>query len=122
MTDSYNNDTDSVKDNFGNTIYVSKSSVSVGQCILWGVIVGIIVAIVMTSLEMGKHKPVKKATHADYYVNDENVKMSVVEDRYLRSHEVKTKVSTSSSSGDRSGGSTHSGSSGRSHGGGSRKF
>ena len=100
--------------------YMASSGVNVNQCLFWGLICGIVVALIFTMIELGKHKPVKKALNADFYVQDENVKITVVEDRYLRSHETRTKVSSSSSGG--SGGSSRTGSSGRSGGGGSRRF
>ena len=93
------------------------------QCLLWVLIGGIVVALILTSTEMAKHRPVKKALTADFYVEENNVRMSVVEDRYLRSHETRTKVNnTSSGGGSRGGGSTRTGSSGRSGGGGSIRF
>jgi len=70
---------------------------STGDCVLWGVIGGIIIASIFTAFEVKKHKPVKKATHADYYIKDGDAKMTVTEDRYLRSTEVRTKVSSSGS-------------------------
>lgn len=96
----------------------------IGQVILWAVIVGIIVTIIALAIEISKHKPVKKATNADLYVKDENVNMSLIQDSFLRSHEVRTRVNNSSSGGGggRSGGSTHIGSSGRSRGGRSGRF
>jgi uncharacterized protein len=131
MTDSYNADSNSVADRFGNKIYASidyytySQSFDIVSLLLWFFIGGVIIAFIFTLIEWGKHKPVKKAWNADFYVKTENVKMSVVEDRYLRSHETRVKVSSSSSGGgggSRGGGSTRTGSSGRSGGGGSRKF
>ena len=131
MTDSYINDTASVTDRFGTVIYatdtgsasVGKTGTDVGQIVLVGIVGGIIFAIILTSIELGKHKPVRKATNADFYVQDENVKMDAVRDVYLRSHETRTRIqSNNSGGGGRSGGSTFSGSSGRSHGGGGGKF
>jgi len=131
MTDSYNTDSSMVTDRFGNKIYASRDyyaypkSFNVGSFLLCFLIGGVVFAVIFTLVEVGKHKPVKKAWNADYYVKDDSVKMSIVEDRYLRSHETRVKVSSSSSSGgggSRGSGSTRTGSSGRSGGGGSRKF
>jgi len=120
MTDSYNTDSPGVTDRFGNVINVTGTDV--GQIVLVGIVGGIIFAIILTSVQLGKHKPVRKATNADYYVKDENVKMEVVRDVYMRSHETRTRIQTNTSGGGRSGGSISSGSSGRSHGGGGRGF
>ena len=132
MTDSYNYDTDSVKDNFGNTIIYQrteiKKSIPIANIVLISVIVGLIVSVVAVLIELGKHKPVKSATNADFYVKDENVRMNVAHDSFSRSHETRVRVNNSSNNsggkgGGRSGGSSFSGgSSGRSGGGGSRRF
>ena len=130
MTDSYNVDSRVISDRYGNKIYASvdySNSFDLVSFILWFLIGGVIFATVFTLIEYGKHKPVKKAWDADFYVNDENVKMSVIEDRYLRSHETRRRVNNSNSGGSggggsRGSGSTRTGSSGRSSGGGSRKF
>ncbi|MCL2815509.1 MAG: hypothetical protein FWD23_12985 [Oscillospiraceae bacterium] len=66
----------------------------IGSCVLFGIIGGLIISGISTAVTVGKHKPVAKATHADYYVKDENVKMSLVQDVYLKSTEVKTKVTS----------------------------
>jgi len=121
MTVSYIDDTQSVTDRHGNTIYVNPFNVF--SLIMWILIPGIIMTVILLAIELGKHKPVKKAVNADYYVEDNNVNMSLIQDSYLRSHEVRTRVNNSSGGGGgRGGGNTRSGSSGRSFGGGSRKF
>jgi len=134
MTDSYNVDSRVITDRYGNKIYASvdysnstKVRFDLVSLMWWFFIGGVIFASVFTLIEYGKHKPVKKAWNADFYINDENVKMSVIEDRYLRSHETRRRVNNSNSGGSggggsRGSGSTHTGSSGRSGGGGSRKF
>lgn len=71
--------------------------VEASVCIIWGIGAGIIGAIVFTIIEVQKHKPVSKASNADYYIKDGDAKMSVSEDKYLRSTEVKTKVANSDS-------------------------
>ena len=140
MTDSYINDTNSVRDRHGNTInykagyhlydnndnwnYTFFDHMPIGTVIIVSIIVGLLAAVIAVSIETGKHRPVRKAVNADFYVREENVKMSIIHDSFLRSHEVKTRVRSSSSGGGggRSGGSTRTGSSGRSGGGGSRRF
>ena len=136
MTVSYNDDTNSVVDRYGNTIYYTgpnntdyepaERRIPVLNIIIFGAVVGLIISLIVTFSELGKHKPIKKAINADYYVEDENVKMNLIHDSYVRSHETRTKIQSSSSSGGgggggRSGGSTRTGSSGRSGGGGSRR-
>ena len=129
MTDSYYNDTSSVADIQGNVINISTSSAAfdVTQLILWIVFPGVLLAVILLIAEFAKHKPVKRATHADYYVEADNVNMSKTEDVFLRTRETRVKVSSSSSGGGgsgggRSGGSTRTGSSGRSGGGRSGRF
>lgn len=134
MTDSYIYDTDSVKDNFGNEIYIPEYNIRnqskyipVMNIILISAISGLVIALIAVFIELGRHKPVKMATNADYYVNDENVNMKIMHDNFLRSHETRVRVRDSSSGGGhgggRSGGSSFGGgSSGRSGGGGSRRF
>ena len=127
MTVSYYEDTYSIIDGDGNVITMRQKEAEAfdfAQTVLWALIAGTAVTLAALISEFGKHKPVKKAVHADFYVNDENVQMNVAEDRYIRSHEVRTKVSSSSSGGGsgRSGGSSRTGSSGRSGGGRSGRF
>lgn len=69
--------------------------VEASGCIIWGVGAGIIGAAVFTIVEVQKHKPVSKAVNADHYIKEGDAKMSVAEDKYLRSTEVKTKVAGS---------------------------
>jgi uncharacterized integral membrane protein len=76
--------------------YEEEAGIGIGTCVLWGIIGGIVIASIFTALEVKRHKPVEKATHADYYIKYGDAKMTVTEDRYLRSTEVKTKVSSSS--------------------------
>ena len=145
MTESYINDTDKVTDRRGNTIYYKQGYyiydndgdsdwnykdhytfidfMPVGTVVIVCVIIGLVISLIAVGIEYGKHKPVKKAVNADYYVKDENVQMNVVKDSFLRSHETRTRINTSSGGGSgRSGGSTRTGSSGRSGGGRSGRF
>ena len=146
MTVSYNDDTKKVTDRHGNTIYYDKDYkysdrddsytewdykdhytfidfMPVRTVVIVSIAIGLVISLIAMFVELGKHKPVKKAVTADYYVKEENVKMTVATDTFLRSHETRVRVSSDSSGGGggRSGGSTHTGSSGRSGGGGSRR-
>jgi hypothetical protein len=91
-----------------------------------GLIIGLISMSAGVSAAKKKHKPVRMATHADYYVDDKSVSMKVKTDTFLRKHEQRIKIISSNNTGGggRSGGSNFTGgsSSGRSGGGGSRKF
>jgi len=123
MTDSYIYDTPSVKDESGNIIYyINEKNIPVLNIILFGGIVGLVVSLIAVFAELAKHKPVKTATNADYYVREENVRMNIVQDQYSRSNEVRVKVRDSSSGGGggggRSGGSSFGGGSSGSSGGG----
>jgi len=80
---------------FDDGVYIDSES----GFVIWVVVAGLLGAIISTLLEWRKHKPVKKATNADYYVKEENVNMSLIQDVYLRSHETRTKTSSQSSGG-----------------------
>jgi len=148
MTVSYINDTDSVADRRGSTIYYKYDGgysydydydpnwnyrdhytfidfMPVGTVVAVCIIIGLTAAFIAMGIEWKKHRPVKKAVTADYYVKDENVKMSLVQDSFLRTRETRVRIHTDSGGGGggRSGGSSFGGgSSGRSGGGGSRRF
>jgi hypothetical protein len=104
--------------------HFNRPPVDVSQIIIWAVIAGAAFMIILLIAELAKHKPVKKAVHADYYVDDKNVNMKVTTDSFLRTRETRTKISSSSSGGGGKGGgsSFRGGSSGRSGGGRSRRF
>ena len=70
----------------------------ISSIILCGIIGGIILASILTLMEVQKHKPVRKARNADQYIKEGDAIMSVVEDKLLSSNEVKTKLNTSSPS------------------------
>jgi hypothetical protein len=55
---------------------------------------GIITAIVM-ALEIKKHRPVKAASCADYYIEASGTEMSHTEDTFLRTHTTRVKVASS---------------------------
>jgi hypothetical protein len=56
---------------------------------------GIITALIVIR-EVRKHRPVKSAKCADYYVVADETKMSVIEDSFLRTHTTRVKVASSS--------------------------
>ena len=58
---------------------------------------GIIVTAILMAVEIKKHRPVKAATNADMYIIAGEAQMTVREDTFLRTHTVKTKVSSSDS-------------------------
>ena len=66
-----------------------------GTIILWGIIGGLVLGTIVTLFEVKKHRPVAKATHADYYIKDGDAKMTVEKDVYIRSTETRTKINTS---------------------------
>jgi hypothetical protein len=56
---------------------------------------GVITALIVIR-EVRKHRPVKAAKCADYYVVADETRMSVVEDSFLRTHTTRVKVASSS--------------------------
>lgn len=70
------------------------------------------------------HKNVKKAKHAEAYLKSNSLNIYDRNNTFLNTNTTKTKISSSSSGffGHSGGSSTHRGSSGISHGGGSRRF
>ena len=57
---------------------------------------GIITAIAM-AMEIKKHRPVKKAADADWYIVPGEEHMTRTEDTFLRTHTTQTKVASSPS-------------------------
>ncbi len=94
---------------------------SLGQSFIIGLVIAGIIVLIM----IRKCKTAVKPALANEYVNRDSFVVSRSEDRFLRTHTTQVKIQTSSgSSGShRSGGSSvHRSSSGRSHGGGGRRF
>lgn len=83
-------------------------------------IISLIVSIIIIVILITKNKLVRKATTAEEYLNKDSVKING-QDVFLHTHTTKHKIDHSSSGGT-GGSSTHSGSSGMSHGGGSHGF
>ena len=69
--------------------------------IYWALGTGVVGSVIFTAAEFAKHKPVKKATHADYYVEPQNVDMRVTTDQFLRTRETKIRIRSSNSGGNR---------------------
>lgn len=85
--------------------------------------VSVVISLVVTAIIIGilifKNRMVRKATTAREYLNKESVVVNNVGEIFVNSNTIKHKIEHNSSSG---GSSTHSGSSGVSHGGGGRSF
>ncbi len=88
-------------------------------CIVVAVVVGLIVALVGTGILKKQLISVKKNDNANSYVREGSLNLTVNSDRFLYKNVSKTVRQSSSSS---RGTSTHRSSSGRSHGGGGRRF
>ncbi|MDR0294345.1 MAG: TPM domain-containing protein [Oscillospiraceae bacterium] len=130
MTKSYRDDTSGVKTRDGDAIQrePAEPGASAGLTVLvtalFFIIGGGVTTAVVMAKEMKKHRPVKMAADADWYIAGGEAQMDAAEDTFLRTHTARVKVASSSphsggsSSGSSSrGGSTSSGSSGRSRGG-----
>lgn len=89
------------------------------------IIISLIPTIIITLQLALRNKKIKLATTADEYLEGNKINITKREDQFVNSHTSSIYIPPSESSGGssgRSGGSFHSGSSGRSHGGGGRKF
>lgn len=97
----------------------SDSESSVGAAVICGLICGVVLTLVYISILKGKMKTVyHKAQANDYLVND-SLKITGAHDIFLTKHVTRTAKESSSGKG---GSSTHTGSSGTSHGGGGGHF
>lgn len=106
-------------DENGNFIFVRKRKVNYIASLVAALIVSTITIFVLKS----KHKGIRLATDADYYLDPKKTKVITSNDKYVTSTFTKTPIPQSSgSSGGHGGSSTHTGGSGRSHGGGGRRF
>ncbi len=92
--------------------------------ILAAAIGGLITSTIVLIIFISKHKGIKLATEANNYINQQDVIFDTPIDAFVGTSTSTVKISRDrGSSGGWSGGSsTHSGSSGRSHGGGGRRF
>ena len=93
-----------------------KEPFSVGFTLLFCIGFGFIVALIATSIMKGQRKSVRQQVKADSYVIPGSLQLTGSRDLYLYSQVTKTERPQSNGS------STHSSSSGRSHGGGGGKF
>lgn len=86
--------------------------------------ISVVVATIVLIIFIYKNKLVKKAYDAKEYIEEESAKITSVSDRRISSNTSKIRISsdTSSSGSSRGSSSTHRSSSGRSHGGGGRRF
>lgn len=98
-----------------------KEPFPVFSAIVTGLVVGLIAALIITSMMKGKLKTVRMQKSASDYVKKNSMKVTNRQDLFLYSHVDKTRRETSSSHGG-GGSSTHISSSGSSHGGGGGKF
>ena len=96
----------------------SESFVSTGTIFLYSLIASAVITLIVMIILVKKNKLVSKANEAKAYLNKDSVKVDVVEERLVSTHTTKTRIESSSSGGS----STHSGSSGISHGGGGHGF
>jgi len=86
------------------------------------VIIGLVIAAIITFSVKSKYKPVKFNRGAANYLVNGSLNMKSSYDNFLYSTVSRVKIETESSSSGGGGSSTHSGSSGTSHGGGGRSF
>lgn len=98
-----------------NSIIKENTAIDFKNMAIWGIIVGIIAAIIVSSILKGQLKSVKQATDASNYIVDGSIAVLGSYDHFLYSTVTSVKKETSSSSG---GSSTHTSSSGNTHGGG----
>lgn len=98
-----------------------KSPFPVGSAIVMGLIIGLVVAFVATSIMRGKLKSVRMQPSASDYLKQNSLKVTQRQDVFLYSNVSKIRRETNSSS-HGGGSSTHRSSSGSSHGGGGGKF
>ena len=90
---------------------------------IFSIVGALIIASIVIYVLISKHKMIIAAKYAHEYIDKNNVKLYMPIDTFLTTYTSTVKINTNSSSGGRSGGSSISrGSSGRSHGGGSRRF
>lgn len=95
-------------------------TMTLGNQILYSMVVALIITIITIFILIMKNKLVRPATTAREYLNEDSIKVNDMGDILVSSNTTRHKIEHSSSSG--GGSSRHSGSSGRSHGGGGRKF
>lgn len=95
-----------------------ESFVSDKTVILYSLIASFVITLIVMIVLISKNKLVRKANEAKAYLVNDSIKVDVVEERLVSTHTTKTKIEHDSGGGS----STHSGSSGISHGGGGHGF
>lgn len=90
---------------------------SLDVVILWSVLSGIIITSIIMIILIRKNRLVRKATTAEEYIDKESIDIKSISDVLISTNTVRTKIEH-----DSGGSSTHSGSSGASHGGGGHGF
>lgn len=96
----------------------NNKELSLGIVILWSILSGIIITSIIMIILIRKNKLVRKATTAEEYLDKESVEIKNISDVLISTNTVRTKIEHDTSGGS----STHSGSSGTSHGGGGHGF
>ncbi len=91
---------------------------STGMVVLWSILSGFIITGIIMVILIRKNRLVRKATTAEEYLDKESVDIKSISDVLISTNTVRTKIEHDTSGGS----STHSGSSGASHGGGGHGF
>lgn len=93
------------------------TKMSIGIVILWSLFVGLGITVIVMIILVKKNKLVRKATTAEEYLDKDSVDIKNISDILVSTNTVRHKIEHNSG-----GSSTHSGSSGASHGGGGHRF
>lgn len=97
-------------------------TMTLGNQVLYSMIVALVITIITIFILITKNKLVRPATTAREYLNKDSIKVNDMGDILVSSNTTRHKIEHNSSSGGSGGSSRHIGSSGRSHGGGGRRF
>ncbi len=98
------------------TYYSGSNELSLGKMLLISVVAGFVIALIVVLVMKGKLKTVKAKTTASDYVRAGSLNLTHSSEHFLYRNVTRTKKQNNQSS-SHSGGGTHIGSSGRSHGG-----
>lgn len=102
--------------------HMPKESFNVARNLLIAVIVGFVIALIVTGVMKGKLKTVRFQPDADRYVKTNSMQVTERRDLFLYTHVDRHPRPKETSGGSSGGSSIHTSSSGRSHGGGGGKF
>ena len=69
----------------------------VGFLLAFFLVGGLVITPIVLVIEIKKHRQVKAAACADYYIVDNETRMTVSEDSFLRTHSTRVKVGSSGS-------------------------